>query len=205
MVGRHAIETLKDGREIEYGFLGIHAQPSSSNRVGDVQINSPAFLGQIVTNDEIIGLNDVPIHDFDSLILAVNAYSAGDTVRLKIRRNDEIIVRAITLGKYPVEGEIIATNRPKPWRGLRVDYTSAIRYRTFSPSFLDGREAGVIVTEVEEGSAGAAAGIKRGQLIRRVRDKSVANPPAFYAAVDSLEGPVTLLTDLGSVTVKESP
>jgi len=205
MVGRHAVETLKDGREIEYGFLGIQADPPSSNRVRDVVINSPAFLGQVQANDEIVGLNDVPIHDFDSLILAVNAYSAGDTVRLKIRRNHEIIERAITLAKYPVDGEIIATNRPKPWRGLRVDYTSSIRYRTFGPSFLDGKEAGVTVTEVEEGSAAASAGIKRGQLIRRVGDKSVANPRAFYAAVASVEGPVTLLTDLGTVTVKESP
>ncbi len=205
MVGRHAVETLKDGREIEYGFLGIHALPPSSNRVGDVRINSPAALGEIVANDEIIGVNDVPVHDFDSLILAVNAYSAGDTVRLKIRRNEKVIVRAITLGKYPVEGEIIATNRPKPWRGLRVDYTSAIPLRTFGPSFFDAKEAGVTVVEVEEGSAAAAAGIKRGQLIRRVADKSVANPRAFYEAVGSLDGPVTLSTDLGTVTVKESP
>jgi len=205
MVGRHAVETLKDGREIEYGLLGIVADPPASNRVGTVQINSPAALGEIVANDEIIGVNDVPVQDFDSLILAVNAFSAGDTVRLKIRRNEKVIARSITLGKYPVEGEVIATNRPKPWRGLRIDYTSAIRFRTFGPSFFDAREAGVTVIEVEEGSAAAAAGIKRGQLIHRVGDTSVANPRAFYAAVGSLDGPVTLSTDLGTVTVKAAP
>ena len=41
-----------------------------------------------MANDEIIAVNDAPVVDFDSLILAVNAYSAGDAVRLKIRRGD---------------------------------------------------------------------------------------------------------------------
>ncbi len=72
---------------------------------------------QILVNDEIIAVNDAPVVDFDSLILAVNAYSAGDTVRLKIRRGDETIERTIVLAKYPVDGEVIVTNRPKPWRG----------------------------------------------------------------------------------------
>ncbi len=200
-VGRHAVETLKEGREIEYGFLGIVADPRASNRVGKALINSPAFLGQVQAGDEIIAVNGSPVHDFDSLILAINAFSAGDTIRLKVRRNDEVFDRSVTLAKYPNEGEIIATNRPKPWRGIRVDYTSIVRPRTFDPRY-DSARPGVTVTDVEEGSAAAAAGVKRGQLIHKVGDKTVANPRAFYAAVESLDGPVTLDTDLGTVTVK---
>ena len=67
------------------------------------------------------------------MILAVNVYSAGDTVRLKIRRGDETIDRTIVLAKFPVDGEVIATNRPKPWRGLRVDYTSTLNHLDLRP------------------------------------------------------------------------
>jgi S1-C subfamily serine protease len=201
-VGRHAVETLKDGKEIEYGLLGIRPDPQTSNRVGEVQINSPAFLGDVLTNDEIIAVDDVPVVDFDSLILAVNAFSAGDTVRLKIRRHNEIIERSITLAKYPVDGEIIAINRPRPWRGLRVDYTSVLRARSWGPNLLESTWVGVTVTEVEEGSPAAAAGVKKGHLIRQVGDKAVPTPRAFYEAAGALEGPVTLITDLGAVTVK---
>jgi serine protease Do len=201
-LGRRAVETLKEGKEIEYGLIGIKPDKDNSNRVGDVIVNSPAALGQLQVLDEILAVNGSPVTDFDSLILAVNSYSADDTVRLKIRRADEIIERTIVLAKFPVDGEVIATNRPKPWRGLRVDYTSVLRYPTFGRHFLDAPNPGVVVTEVEEGSPAAIAGIKKGQLIRRVGDRDVATPRAFAEAVVSISGAVTLETDLGPVTVK---
>jgi S1-C subfamily serine protease len=201
-LGRRAVETLKDGREVEYGFLGIQAEPRASNKVGKVVINSPAFLADVQAGDEIIAVADQPVRDFDSLILAVNAYSAGDTVHLKVRRKDDMLDRPITLAKYPNDGDVIATNRPKLWRGIRVDYTSTQRQQTFDRRYLEMTPPGILVTEVEEGSRAKAAGMKRGQLILKVGDKAVANPPAFYKAIESLDGPVTLETDLGSVTVK---
>jgi len=205
---RRAVGTLKEGKEVEYGLLGIHADPNFTNRaavparVFEVQPNSPAALGQLQINDEIIAVNDAPVVDFDSLILAVNVYSAGDRVRLKIRRGEETIERTIVLAKLPVEGEIIATNRPKAWRGLRVDYTNPLNYRTFGPNSLDPSMAGVVVTEVEEGSPAAAAGLKKGQLIRRVAGTGIRTPRDFAEAVATHDGPVPLETDLGSVTVK---
>ena len=36
-----------------------------------------------------------------------------------------MIERTVVLAKFRVDGEVIATNRPRPWRGLRVDYTTA--------------------------------------------------------------------------------
>jgi S1-C subfamily serine protease len=201
-LGRRAVETLKEGKEIEYGLLGIRADPNYTNRVGEVTVNSPAALGQLQAGDEIIAINDAPVFDFDSLILAVNVHSAGDSVRLKIRRGDETIDRTLVLAKFPIDGELIATNRPKPWRGLRVDYTSALNLLTFGPNFLDSPLPGVVVVEVEEGSPAASAGIKKGQLIRRVGDRNVRTPRDFAQAVATLDGPVTLQTDLGPVTIK---
>ncbi len=201
-LGRRAVETLKEGQEIEYGLLGIRADINFSNRVNDVTPNSPAALGQLLTGDEILAVNGTPVTDFDTLILAINAYSANDTVRLKIRRGDEIIERSIVLAKYPVEGVVIATNRPKLWRGIRVDYSSVLRNPTFANNFLDVPQPGVVVTEVEEGSPAATAGIKKGQLIRRVGSHNVTTPRAFAEAAESVTGPVTLETDLGPVTLK---
>ncbi len=128
---RRAIETLKEGKEVEYGLLGISADDKFTNFVSEVQRRLTAALGQLQVNDEIIAVNDIPVTDFDSLILAVNVFPPGDAVRLKIRRGDETIERTIVLAKLSVDGEVIATNRPKPWRGLRVDY---IRPRSTGPS-----------------------------------------------------------------------
>ena len=200
---RRVIATLKEGKEVEYGLLGIVANPANfSNYVFEVQPNSPAFLGQLKVNDQIVAVNGIPVTDFETLILAVNAYPAGDAVRLKIIRDDETLERTIVLAKLSVDGEVIATNRPKPWRGLRVEYTSTLPHRSFGPHHLEPAIAGVVVVDVEDGSPAYSAGIKRGQLIGRVGEKVVRSPREFAEAVAGLEGPVTLDTDLGAVTVK---
>ena len=200
-LGRRAVETLKEGKEVEYGLLGIQADRNFTNRVCEVQPNSPAALGQLQVNDEIIAVNGTPVVDFDSLILAVNVYSAGDSVRLKIRRGDETIERTIVLAKFPVDGEVIATNRPKPWRGLRVDYTSTLNHRTFGPNFLDpidGRRR-------RDRGRGRIAGRRRGAQERPVdprvaRTRSVPTRPATSPRPSPAhDGPVTLETDLGPV------
>jgi serine protease Do len=200
---RRAVETLGQGREMEYGLLGIRGDNNNfTNRVFDVAPNSPAALGQLQVQDEIIAVNDAPVVDWDSLILAVNAYPAGEHVRLKIRRGGETLIRTIVLAKFPIDGEIIATNRPVAWRGLRVEYTTAVAYRTFGPNFLDPTAPGVVVADVEDGSAAALAGLKKGQLIKKAGDRIVRSPSGFADAVSALKGPVTLETDLGSVVVK---
>jgi serine protease Do len=198
---RRVITTLKEGKEVEYGLLGIHADPKSfSNFVYEVQPNSPAALGQLQINDQIIAVSGTPVTDFDSLILAVSVYPAGDTVRLTIRRGDETLERTIVLAKLQVIGEVIATNRPKPWRGLRVDYTP-VSYRAVG--FIgESAVSGVVVVEVEEGSPAAAAGLKRGQSISKVGEEKIRSPREFAEAVARHDGPVTLDTDLGQVTVK---
>lgn len=202
-IGRRAVETLREGKEIEYGMLGVRAQLGSTNRVEEVTVNSPAAQGDIQTNDEILAVNDLPVTDFDSMILAINSFAAGDEVRLKIRRSGKELIKTVVLAKYPVDGEMIATNRKPAWRGLRVDFQSTMNVRAAIPNFLDPTPAGVVVSEVQEGSPAARAGLKRFQVIRQVEKTPVTNPAQFDKAIADLKGPVTLLTDQGLVTLPE--
>jgi serine protease Do len=183
---------------VEYGLLGIIADQQFSNRVSRVAPRSPAALGHLQVNDEILAVNGVPVSNFDSLILAVGIYPPGEPVRLKIRRSDEIIERTIVLAKYHVDGEVIATNRPRPWRGLRVDYTTIIQGRGFGAPDADPIPAGVVVTDVEEGSPAAAAGLKKGVVILRVGDRPIQGPRDFAEAVAGKEGPVPMAISLGA-------
>jgi S1-C subfamily serine protease len=198
---RRAIATLKEGKEVEYGLLGIRADRKFTNYVFEVQPGSPADRGQLQVNDQIVAVNGIPVTDFESLILAVNVFPAGEAVRLQLIRADEKLERTIVLAKLSVDGEVIATNRPKTWRGLRVEHSSTL-YKTFMQRFGEPPPVGVVVVDIEDGSAGADSGLKRGQLIRKVGGKDVRSPQEFADAVASQEGPVTLDTDLGQVTVK---
>jgi S1-C subfamily serine protease len=202
-LSRRAVETLKEGKEIEYGLLGIRAHQSNSNRVDEVTPNSPADQGQLQANDEIVGVNDTPVHDFDSLILAINSYAPGEEVRLKIHRAGQELTKTVLLAKYPVDGDMIATNRPPAWRGLRVDYLSTVNARVAVPPFAEPAPGGVVVTEVLDDSPAARAGVKKFQIIRQVEKTTVSTPPQFYQAVLGLKGAVSLLTDQGTVSVPE--
>jgi S1-C subfamily serine protease len=110
----------------------------------------------------------------------------------------------VILAKYPVEGEMIATNRPPDWRGLRVDHLSILTAtRVMIPNILQDLPGGVVVSEVLDDSPAARAGLKKFQVIRQVEKTPVASPGQFAKAVAELKGPVTLYTDQGLVTVQE--
>ncbi|MGZ3396565.1 MAG: S1C family serine protease, partial [Isosphaeraceae bacterium] len=135
-IGRRAVETLKEGKEIEYGFLGVRPH-LTTNRVAEVTPNSPADQGQLQVDDEILAVNDTLVSDFGTLIVAINSYAPGDEVRLKIRRAEKELIKTVNLAKYPVDGDMIATNRPPAWRGIRVDYLSTVSARAAGPPFLE--------------------------------------------------------------------
>jgi S1-C subfamily serine protease len=202
-IGRRAVETLKQGKEIEYGLMGItNPQGLNTNRVEGINPNSPADQGQLLVNDEIIGVDDETVYDWDTLVLAINSHAPGDTIRLKIRRGGEELQKTVVLAKYPVDSETIATSRPAPWRGLRVDYLSTAPITRGGFPF-DNRTDGVLVSEVVDDSAAARAGLKRLQIILKVEKTPVATPAQFARVVAELKGPVTLATDQGPVTVPE--
>ena len=72
-IGRRAVEALIQGKEIEYGLLGIsNPHGLNTNRVEGVATSTPAD-GVLVVNDEIIGVDGTPVHDWDSLILNISA------------------------------------------------------------------------------------------------------------------------------------
>ncbi len=197
---RRAIERLKRGEEVEYGLLGI--QPNDrSNRIFHVSANSPASRGDLQVDDQIIAVNDTPVADFYSLIVAVNAHAPGEAVKVKIRRGQATLERTIVLAKFPIEEEKIITTRPKPWRGIRVDYTSS---RPITNGILAdlGMMPGVLVTEVEPGSPAEAAGIKKDMVINKVNGRPILNPREFARAVADHDDPVDLETNFGPRTVE---
>ena len=189
---RRAIATLKEGKEVEYGLLGLradeklepggraHRQLACHARAASVQ--RPDHRGQRHSS-----------HDFPSLVLAVNVYSAGDAVRLTIIRDDKTIERTIVLAKLSIDGEVIATNSPSHGGAFASSTPRCCigRVPIFHPS--EPAMTGVVIVEVEEGSPAAAAGLKRGQLISKVGEKrstrrvSLPRPwPAFRVRSSSI-------------------
>ncbi len=195
-IGRRAVESLIDGREVEYGFIGVklhNLTPDGGNVVNDVTPGTPAAEGDVVTDDRILSVNGLPVRDFDTLTIAVNSCPVGRAVSLVLLRGNQQIEKTVILSKFPVEGEIIATNRPSPWRGLRIDFSSIVSTNTETTLSAMARGS-VGIIEVEPGTPAESVGLEPGQIIVGVQGKKPRSPQEFRDLVADLgEEPVDLL------------
>ncbi len=196
---RRVVETLKQGREVEYGFLGIQptnltdAEKSSGlrgMRVHRVVRGTPATRCGLKDDDIITAVNGQPIFDADGLVLEVGRLPVDATARLSIVRGSRQLELPVALTKFPVRGRKIVT-QPKPaWRGMRIDYPTAAV--DLNRRIYDGFDEGVIVTDVEEGTPAWLAEVRSGQLISHVDRTAVQTPKQFRAAIEGKTGPVRM-------------
>ena len=199
---RRALESLKLGREVEYGFLGV--QPTNLRpeevaaglqgmRVDRIVPGTPAARSGLRPDDIIAAVEGAPIHDADGLVLEVGKLPVDAVARLDVVRNGRPRTLEVTLGKYPVRGRKIVTDPPPAWRGLRVDYPTALLDGDARPrGGLSFADEGVLVAEVAEGSAAWQAGLRRGMLVSHAAGTAVRTPKEFRAAVAGRAGNVAL-------------
>lgn len=196
---RRVIDTLKEGREVEYGFLGIrpaNLKPQEildgkhGIRVQSVVGGTPAERYGLKLDDVITAVGDRAIHGSDGLMLEVGRMPAGSLARFAVLRGGEPMRVEVALAKYPASGKKVVTSPRPAWRGLRVDYTTAmVDPDGARPAAFDD---GVIVTEVVEGQPAAQAGLRPGMLITQVDRTPVHNPKQFRTAVSGKSGPVQI-------------
>jgi S1-C subfamily serine protease len=201
-LGRRIVETLRQGKEVEYGFLGIRLGEGGANVVGPVEAGTPAAQGDLVVGDVITAVGDRPVTAEAGLSLALSAVPVGKPVKLKVLRDGRELEKSVFVSKYPLSGEVIATNRPSPWRGMRVDFTSVLGGSIFPDEKMRAMARGCVgVVEVEPNSPADRAGLKEGQVIIQAAGRRVRTPSEFLEAIDGRRGAVVLETDRGKVTV----
>ncbi len=189
---RRVVRTLKEGREVEYGFLGI--QPTNllqqevlaglqGARVDWIVPGTPAAAVDLRPDDLVTAIDGRPIYEADALVLEVGRKPVETVARLELLRDGRRRTVDVTLAKYPVRGRMIVTTRPEPWRGLRVDYRTAVVDPDSEGEGASFPDRGVIIAEVEEGTSAWDVGLRRGMRITHVDGKAVDTPAEFQAAV----------------------
>jgi len=196
------IDALKDGREVEYGVLGVIPDPLPSDLVqagrrgilvGSVVPATPAAAANLTSGDVITHVDGQPIGDPDELILKISLRPVEAKVRLRYERGEQANEVTVRLAKYPVEGRKIVTNAPPTWRGLSVDYATAAP--EFQRLALEGRvdpQGSVVVTDVVEDSPAWKEGLRPNMFISHVEGDRVRRPDEFRRAVTGHDGPVRL-------------
>ncbi len=203
---RRVIDTLKEGREVEYGLLGVEPenlhpdelrQGEQGLRVGVVLDGTPAARVGLTPGDIITHVNAVPVYDAAGLVLEVGKLPASTPVELTVRRSRETRKIEVKLAKFPVRGEKIVTNRPAPWRGITVDHPTALPPEIYRQKMSEiDLEGCVAITDVVEGSPAWKAGLRKHQFLTHLGRQRVSDPADFYAATASAAGPVRVRINL---------
>lgn len=198
---RDTVEKLKRGELVEYGFLGVSPRDLdvSDRRRGDQGVTvaqvvegTPAAYAGIKFGDLITHINGEPIRDSAEFMRELGRLSVGSNVVVSISRQqigvDEVqrLQLPLTLSKKFIEGTLPAysENKPELWRGMLVDYATAIPRFSERSRFVD-EEGCVAILAVERGSLAWEAGLRPRDFISHVGDKRVSRPDEFHSAVEN--------------------
>ncbi len=195
---RRVVEKLKRGEEIENGFLGVAPRNPFRDRgevgvvLDRVEQGTPAAMDGLSVNDEIVQIDDQQVRTIDDLFFKVGSMPPGHTAQITVRSarrgffDKKEVTLPVRLTKKPhtASRPIIAKVQQRYWRGVRVDYGTALSLKRIST--LDP-EGCVIVTDVKKDSAAWRAGLRIGSVISHVDDEGVTTPEQFYAAVAGAE------------------
>jgi serine protease Do len=201
-----AVQTLKQGREVEYGFLGIMPQQMQRDDhlhgkhgiiVQQVVAGTPAERAGLVHSDIITHIDGHEVFEKDDLMYYIGRLPADASVRLIVERDGktrQIVVNE--LSKNHVWGRKIITTPSPAWRGIRVDYVTASSKFTKWIEDRRGDLAAVLITEVEENSPAWTEGLRPDMMISHVGGTSVTTPKAFFEAIAGQDGPVRVRLSL---------
>jgi len=113
------VDQLKDGQEIERGFLGVSLAPMSDDMadslglpenkgeiVQSVSDDSAASKAGLQPGDIITGINGQDVTSEQTVIYLIANLQPGETVPIEVLRNGRSITVDATLGKRPSEDEL---------------------------------------------------------------------------------------------------
>lgn len=201
------IETLKQGKQPEYGFLGIHPenlrtvereQGLVGARIGLVIPGLPGSQAGLREGDVISQVGSSAIRSRSDLFRELSKAATGQkTVLLVQRRRGAGAIEQLNI-EVELTKKFLATSRPSfslygpaIWRGAQVEYQSAIAGDLERVAEINQAHK-VAFLNVAPDSLAWQAGARAGFGIIQVNAQSIQSPDQFHRLVAELEGEVTL-------------
>lgn len=84
------------------GYLGVMLQPSEDGaKISEIVPKSPADKAGLKVNDVVLAVEGKKILDTESLVNVIQSYKPGDTIAVKLLRNEQQMELKATLDKRP--------------------------------------------------------------------------------------------------------
>jgi Do/DeqQ family serine protease len=199
-LAKHVADQLMASGKVQRAWLGVQLAeltPELAEGFGmknhdgilvqEVLPGTPAERAGLKRNDIIVEFNGQPVVDVPKFRLRVADTRVGANVPVTILRGSKRMTVSVTLSERNSEALAQAqpgTRTPEPQgvAGLRV------RNLTDEERSSSGSESGVVVTDVEGGSAADEAGLRPGDIIEQIGGEPVADAGEFARTVKSLQG-----------------
>jgi len=205
------IESLKAGKLPEFGFLGIQPEDLRAidlqrglhgAKVVNVVPGLPGDQAGLQSDDVISQVNSRPVRNRNDLFRELSQMPAGAEVSLLVERPKNAIrgIDVLTL-KATLSKKYISTSRPgyalngpKKWRGMLVEYATAVPSElTRGASMFSRRSAPKLaILAVDPGTPAWEAGIRPGHGLISLDGKPVESPDAFNGLVESRNDKIVL-------------
>ena len=151
--------------------------------VSDVVNDGPAEGAGIRPGDVIVEFAGTPIKEVTDLQKRVAAVEPGKPAVLTVIRDKRPTRFSVRIGEQPSE-EVPVTAQPREERlGLTVEPLTTESAERFGLS----ARAGVVVTEVRPGSAGAETGIRPGDAILEVNRRPITGVDSFRESMTAVK------------------
>ena len=198
-VVQKVVDQLRNFGETRRGWLGVRIQDISKD-VADA-LGLETTEGALVTDvpegparDAGLKSGDI-IREFDgkvidstkTLVRIVADSAVGKSVPVKILRDDEEIIKSVTLGRLE---DAIASNvgsKPKTQKSIIISgmTLSNITDQIRTEMDLDPDIDGLLVSNVEVGSDAEIKGIRKGDIITKVGQKLISAPMDLRDEIDN--------------------
>ncbi|HUK64483.1 MAG TPA: Do family serine endopeptidase [Dongiaceae bacterium] len=160
---------------------GFGLKSTDGALISEVMPGRPAERAGLRRNDVIVEFDGQPVTDWQKFRLKVADMPVGRTVPLVVLRDGKRVNLSVTLGARDAEVASANGTNPAPATPPTTESLAGLTVRdlTADEKQESGAKNGVLVTDVQDGSAAEEAGLSANMIIEELGGKPVANAAAF--------------------------
>jgi serine protease Do len=201
-MAKELLPQLKTGKVVR-GWLGVMIQNvtpelaksfgltnSKGVLISDVVKGGPAEKAGLLRGDVILKFDNKEIESAHTLSQLVAATTPDTTVKIDLLRNGKEETISVKIGTMQEEGQKAISPQEKSDWGMMVQELTPQLAQQLG---LESGTTGVVISDVNEGSPAAEAGLRPGDLITEVNRTAIRNMNDYQQALNKVKNGENLL------------